>query len=620
MAKQNQQIVIGLAAAAIASTLLWYAYKQRSDSKSIPGGPKDSASEAKAASKSRDLPSKSNPKGTVSFDAPTPTKSNTSDEKMLNLKIEELDKKGKTFFKKKQYLEAAQVFTEALDLIDAQGGAQGSSTLVRQVVTLLNNRSAMYEKAGLPDLALEDCATILDMDVGHIKARTRKLRVLESQGKYPDALIEVCAIQLKFMKDNRDKLRMGIPVQPPIPQNKLEEFIQMLLPPEIEKYLAVTANSKVERPLPSDHTLSQLLKSFQGYNSWMAKAGRDGTVDSLSTQLAEAETDAAKATLLMKRGRRHAYDQNFQESARDFDAGYLLVNKKPEVQEAMEEDAYARLMEWAGMAKHWKYDLDGATKCYEIVSDLEPMNAGILVKQAGVKMDGGKHDEALALFDTALGLDCETTDALLHRANLRMMQQKIPEAKADLERCLEIRPDHVLALLRLATIFMSMNDMEGAKRHLNIAERIDPNSSEVHSYRGEMYFAENDIASALLEFSKAIEAEPNNPAAYVNSALAMLNMQPAPGEMPDVHGAIKLLEQAVAVDPQFHAAYVHLGQLKLSLATDLSEAEKVIKLYDQGLKYCRTADEIKDIVSMRLLTVAQHSAAKLLKMESFNMQ
>jgi hypothetical protein len=100
----------------------------------------------------------------------------------------------------------------------------------------------------------------------------------------------------------------------------------------------------------------------------------------------------------------------------------------------------------------------------------------------------------------------------------------------------------------------------------------------------------------------------------------MLNMQPAPGEMPDVHGAIKLLEQAIAVDPQFHAAYVHLGQLKLSLATNLSEAEKVIKLYDQGLQYCRTADEIKDIVSMRLLTVAQHSAAKLLKMESFNMQ
>lgn len=625
MGTQRQQIITGLAAAAVASIILWYALKQKSHDKSsgITGDPKDSTVETKAATdnKSRDKSNlSSNLKGNSVPSETTPKTSNIRDEKSINLQIEELDKKGKLLFKNKQYLEAAQIFTEALDVIDSQGGSLGSTALVRQVITLLNNRSAMYEKGDLPDLALEDCASILEQDIGHIKARTRKLRVLESQHNYEEALIEVCAIQLKFMKDNRDKLRMGIPVQPPIPQSKLEDLIQMLLPPEVEKYLAKNANNKAERPLPSDHTLFQLLKSFQGFNSWMSKAAKDGTVDKISNQLNEASTDAEKATLLMKRGRRHAFEQQYHEASKDFEAGFLLVDKKPDTQEAMVEDSYARLMEWVGMTKHWKYDLDGATKCYEIVSELEPTNASILVKQAGVKMDGGKHDDALNLFDTALGLDCETTDALLHRANLRMLQQKIPEAKVDLERCLELRPDHVLAKLRLATIFMASNDLAGAKKALEEAERIDPNSSEVHSYRGEMYFAENDIAAAGAEFNKAIEAEPNNPTPYINAALALLNLPPPPGEMPDADGAIKLMEQAVAVDPQFHAAYVHLGQLKLSLATDLAEAEAVIKLYDQGLTYCRTADEIKDIAGMRLLTVAQHSAAKMLKMESFNMQ
>jgi import receptor subunit TOM70 len=201
-----------------------------------------------------------------------------------------------------------------------------------------------------------------------------------------------------------------------------------------------------------------------------------------------------------------------------------------------------------------------------------------------------------------------------------MLQQKLPEAKADLERCLELRPDHVLARLRLATIFMATNDLAGAKKALDDAERVDPNSSEVHSYRGEMYFAESNVAAAAEEFNKAIKAEPNNPTPYVNAALAILNLPPSPGQMPDAPAAIKLMEQAIAVDPQFHAAYVHLGQLKLSMATDLSGAEKVIKLYDQGLAYCRTADEIKDIASMRILTVAQHGAAKMLKMENFNME
>ena len=75
-------------------------------------------------------------------------------------KIEEIDKKGKLLFKNKQYFEAAEAFTEALNLIETKKKSEvdkdsvTSSSLNRQLVTLLNNRSAMYEKADLPDLAL----------------------------------------------------------------------------------------------------------------------------------------------------------------------------------------------------------------------------------------------------------------------------------------------------------------------------------------------------------------------------------------------------------------------------------------------------------------------------------
>ena len=49
------------------------------------------------------------------------------------------------------------------------------------------------------------------------------------------------------------------------------------------------------------------------------------------------------------------------------------------------------------------------------------------MKRAGVFMDGGKLDEGLALFDTALGLDPTAADALLHQANLCMIQQKLAD-------------------------------------------------------------------------------------------------------------------------------------------------------------------------------------------------
>jgi import receptor subunit TOM70 len=90
--------------------------------------------------------------------------------------------------------------------------------------------------------------------------------------------------------------------------------------------------------------------------------------------------------------------------------------------------------------------------------------------------------------------------------------------------------------------------------------------------------------------------------------------------VPDFAKAITLLEKAIEVDPMMHGAYVQLGQMKLSMATNLTKAKEVVELYDRGLEYCRTPEEIKDICSMRILTVAQIDAAHALQMETLNMQ
>lgn len=53
-------------------------------------------------------------------------------------------------------MEAAETFTKALDLIESSKAGKASngtsSSLVRQIVTLTNNRSAMYEKGELKAL------------------------------------------------------------------------------------------------------------------------------------------------------------------------------------------------------------------------------------------------------------------------------------------------------------------------------------------------------------------------------------------------------------------------------------------------------------------------------------
>lgn len=619
-------ILMGLAAAAAAGVLFFVA-KQTSKGTAKDTGSKKGGSVTKDKSLDTSTVKTSNKSNTKSTKI-----TGSMEEKELHAKIEELDKKGKAFFKNKQFMEAAQAFSEALTIIEEntdQSNPSASTSLNRQIVTLINNRSAMYEKGNVPELALDDCKKILEVyDMGHMKARTRKLRILEGFHSYYEGLVEACALQLLYMQQNRDQLRMGLPpkTQPPISQNKLEELLAKVLPDQLEE-LQKTMGTKNKDSLPSDYTLMQLLKSYTGYNSWMAKAARDGSIEKLQKELDALPTGsdptnvADRASTMMKMGRRCVYDSQFAKARSTLLEAYDMVKGEPDVQKVMKDDDYPRLLEWVGMVKHWTYDLDGASACYQQCADLEPINAEVLVKKAGVAMDGGKHDEALKLFENALAMDPDAVDALLHRANLRMLQANLIEAEADLEKCVRLRPNHVLAHLRLAAVLTSKNDPLGAKKHLQKAEQVDPDSSEVQSYRGELLFTQNNFAEAKKQFEKAIKLEPKNPTPYVNAALAVLNTPPQPGKQMEIAvEAVRLLEKAIEVDPQFQAAYVQLGQLKLGMAQDLESAREVLKMYEQGLSYCRTKEEMKDLCGMKILTQAQVDAATNLKMETFSMQ
>jgi len=535
-------------------------------------------------------------------------KEESIDKDLINKQIEEYDAKARGLFKEKKHIEAAAIFTKAIELADNNDSKQ----FQRQLLSLKNNRAAMYEKAGMVELALEDCDAILALDNGHSKARTRKLRILESNKRYNEALVEICALQLRFMHDNRDKIRLGIQVPPPVTQEKINEVVSYILPSEVETIF--NKNKSSTKTMPSTYTILQLLKSFNNYNTWMAQAARDGSTPLLTQKIQDADL---KALWLLKRGIRHAYDLKFDDMAQDVLAAYTLVDHDTKEKDGLESDDYKTLLEWAGMCRHLKNDLAGALECYKLCNELYPDNISIIVKYAGVLMDSMKYDEALELFSDALKINPAATDALLHRANLYLVQQNATSAKKDLKKCIQLRPDNSLfARTRLATIHISDNDIESAKSTL---DQCDDECSEVHSYRGEIHFAMGEFDDAKQEFELAMKYDPTNPTPFVNMALTIMNtLQMTAAGPPDMSEITRLLNKAIQIDPQFHLAYVHLGQLKLSMAKDLVEAKEVVKLYDEAMMHCRSKDEMKDICNMRILTVAQIDAASLLGMTTLS--
>lgn len=544
----------------------------------------------------------------------------------LHTKIEGIDRKGKSLFKDKSYMEAAEAYTEALELIERYGKAslnEHSTTFDRHFLTITNNRSAMYEKSGLPDLALHDCDAILAIDPSHIKARKRKLRIFESSSRYPEALVEVCALQLKFMKDNREKIRMGLPITPPVPQTKLEELIGYILPKETEIELVKAEMEYIEKekPFPSNYTVSHLFQSFSGYTEWISAATKDKPLDFLTNKIRAFGKNKMdkEIELLFIRGRRYAYCKKFAKCKIDiYKALSLLQELSVTRGVTLNNHVHARIWEWAGMFRHLCHDLIGASRCLKRCLDLEPDNVEIFVKIAGVEMDCGRYENALSYFERALSFDPNATDALLYRANLFLQQKDPLKAKIQLLKCLELRPDFSIARLRLATVFMTTDEISEAQKCLDLAVSIDPYSSDVRSYLGEMFFSRGSFVDARKEFELAIKCDSQNPTAYFNTALMIMNSPPDRPGLPNISEAIDLLEKTLKVDPQFHQAYVHLGQLKLSMAMDLAGAKRVIPLYNEGLMYCHRSEEMKDILSMKILAIAQVEAANTLKMDTFS--
>jgi len=199
---------LGILASLLSVGMLWYAFslKKRSNNFTLTfdyenelESDKEKSNENKSSApgdngtpikSSRDVTKEG---GESSAEVSTSESSKKTKQEIIHRQVEDADKRGKALFKAKQYLEAATCFTTALDLIESSD----DSSLEKQAITLLNNRSAMYEKAGLAELALVDCDAVIEKDVGHSKARMRKLRLLENEKQYRDALVEVCSIQLR---------------------------------------------------------------------------------------------------------------------------------------------------------------------------------------------------------------------------------------------------------------------------------------------------------------------------------------------------------------------------------------------------------------------------------------
>eukprot|EP01041_Mallomonas_annulata_P000389 gene389-705_t len=157
-------------------------------------------------------------------------------------------------FNGQKYIKAAEKYTEAINL------AAKVPSAASQVLTLYNNRSAVYEKNGDLDLALGDILVVLAMDPTHAKARIRRARIYELKGKSKEALAEYtfCQTMERYASNNQ--------APPPPYASRIDELMQKLA---AEDGAAVMAAIKSKRGgLPGKAYCRNFLECFPSVHFW----------------------------------------------------------------------------------------------------------------------------------------------------------------------------------------------------------------------------------------------------------------------------------------------------------------------------------------------------------------
>lgn len=177
--------------------------------------------------------------------------SDSDDEAELAKRYDDSLRLAKKFLQGERYIQAAAKFTEAIDLAPRIPSAS------KDILTLYNNRSAMYEKQGDLDASLKDITIVLTMDFKHLKARARRARIYERQGQFEDALRD--AVFCSVLE--------GASGIPQTNAAKIVEYGKHVAAPEVLKVVQRIRTGEA-RGLPNKAFCRNFFESFATFHQW----------------------------------------------------------------------------------------------------------------------------------------------------------------------------------------------------------------------------------------------------------------------------------------------------------------------------------------------------------------
>lgn len=301
-----------------------------------------------------------------------------SEEAALRQQYESATKISTAYINAQDYSKAVESLSEAISLTGKVPSAS------KDLLSLYNNRSAMYEKQREFDNALRDITAVLTMRPDHLKARIRRARVYESQGKLVKSLQEYVFATLL------ERLKGEIASN----EHKIGTIGRLLALERSVKVLEDIRHPK-EYVLPSKAYCRNFFEGFPNHYTWKANYDGRSRFD-LSKKFEEAQkslsegTDFAMSATLELGLDLVRYDIVQESYAKAFETLESLQNCKTSVSGLHSRNTLSLYHELVGAHAHLCRDVFTAQKEYVYAIELMPKNLSAHLKLANALLDLGE--------------------------------------------------------------------------------------------------------------------------------------------------------------------------------------------------------------------------------------
>lgn len=274
----------------------------------------------------------------------------------LKAQYDRVTKESTALINAQNYEEAVHKLTEAITLAPHVPFAS------MNLVTLYNNRSAMYEKLQQYEHSLRDITVVLTMEPMHMRARVRRARVYEAQGKGDLALLDYVFASLVDKYKGEQSAHEG----------KVATLAKQVALSKVAPALAEIRNNK-NRSLPSKAYLRTFLEAYPSIYSWrVAYEGADR--DSLAQAFNAAKANTSNASQILITGleviRFDIVHEAMTVAMTNLhsleEAVKLLCQVSPAELTLKTRSALSQYHELLGTEAHLKADLDTARMEYDL--------------------------------------------------------------------------------------------------------------------------------------------------------------------------------------------------------------------------------------------------------------